>query len=88
MSKVEELRKIQDECRDLFERKNTDYGDAFQKYGTIGVLIRVSDKISRAVSITNNGVTLVSDEKLRDTLLDLHNYSAMGIMLIDKKKLK
>ena len=84
MSKVEELRKIQDECRDLFERKNTDYGDAFQKYGTIGVLIRVSDKISRAVSITNNGVTLVSDEKLRDTLLDLHNYSAMGIMLIDK----
>jgi hypothetical protein len=85
MSKVEELRKIQDECRDLFERKNTDYGDAFQKYGTIGVLIRVSDKISRAVSITNNGVTLVSDEKLRDTLLDLHNYSAMGIMLIDKK---
>jgi hypothetical protein len=84
MSKVEELRKIQDECRDLFERKNTDYGDAFEKYGTIGVLIRISDKISRAVSITNNEVTLVSDEKLRDTLLDLHNYSAMGIMLIDK----
>ena len=84
MSKVEELRKIQDECRDLFERKNKDYGDAFEKYGTIGVLIRISDKISRAVSITNNGVTLVSDEKLRDTLLDLHNYSAMGIMLIDK----
>jgi hypothetical protein len=28
---------------------------------------------------------LVDDEKIRDTLLDLHNYAAMGLMLLDEK---
>ena len=35
-------------------------------------------------SVTNNGVTLVDDEKIRDSLIDLHNYSAMAIMLLDE----
>jgi len=85
MSRVEVLKEIQDVCRELFEKKNKDYGDAFAQFGTIGVLVRISDKISRAVNITQNGITLVDDEKLRDTLMDLHNYSAMAIMLIDEK---
>jgi hypothetical protein len=29
-------------------------------------------------------VNLVKDEGIRDTLLDLHNYSAMALMLIDE----
>ena len=37
------------------------------------------------MSITKNGVTLVDNESIRDTLIDLHNYAAMGIMLIDEK---
>jgi len=84
MSRVEVLKEIQDSCRELFEKKNKDYGDAFAQFGTIGVLIRISDKISRAVNITKNDITLVKDERLRDTLMDLHNYSAMAIMLIDE----
>ena len=32
-----------------------------------------------------NDITLINDESLRDTLLDLHNYAAMCIMLIDEK---
>ena len=66
--------------------KNLDYGDAFANYGTIGVIIRMSDKIQRLVSITNRGVNLVNNESLRDTLIDLHNYAAMAIMLIDENK--
>jgi hypothetical protein len=31
-----------------------------------------------------NGVNLVNDETIRDTLLDLHNYSAMALMLLDE----
>jgi hypothetical protein len=85
MEKVRVLKEIQDECRAIFEKKNKDYGDAFEQFGTIGLLIRISDKISRAVNITKNNINLVEDESLRDTLLDLHNYSAMGIMLIDEK---
>ena len=47
--------------------------------------MRIQDKIKRSMSITKNGVTLVDDESIRDTLIDLHNYAAMGIMLIDEK---
>jgi len=74
---------IQKEGLELFEKKNADYGDAFAKYGIIGVLMRIEDKIQRSLSITKNGVNLVKDEKIRDTLLDLHNYAAMGLMLLD-----
>ena len=82
-TRVEQLSAVQNEARILFKRKNTDYGDAFANYGTVGILVRVGDKISRLQSITSKGINLVEDEKLRDTLLDLHNYAAMGIMLLD-----
>lgn len=81
-----QLKEIQAECLELFKRKNADYGDAFAKYGTVGVLCRIEDKMQRFLSITKNGVNIVSDENLRDTLIDLHNYSAMAIMLLDEKK--
>ena len=82
--RVDQLLKVQEEAKELFERKNADYGDAFAEYGTIGVLVRLGDKIKRFQSISNRGITLVDDEKLRDTLIDLHNYAAMGIMLLDE----
>jgi len=84
--RVAQLEIIQDEAKELFTKKNQDYGDAFADYGTVGVLVRMGDKIRRFQSITNKGINLVEDEKLRDTLIDLHNYAAMGIMLIDEKK--
>jgi hypothetical protein len=65
-----------------------DYGDAFATYGPIGVIVRMGDKIQRLLSVTKKGVTLVDSESLRDTLIDLHNYSAMAIMLIDEEKEK
>ena len=83
MNRVEQMKNIQSEALELFTKKNSDYGDAFAKFGLIGVLIRIEDKIQRSLSITNNGVNLVDDEKIRDTLLDLHNYAAMGLMLLD-----
>jgi len=84
MDRVEQMKEIQNNALELFRKKNIDYGDAFAKYGVIGVLLRIEDKIQRAVSITHNGVQLVNDEKIRDTLLDLHNYSAMALMLLDE----
>lgn len=84
-NRVEQLKEIQREALELFIKKNTDYGDAFAKFGIIGVLMRIEDKIQRALSITNNGIILINDEGLKDTLLDLHNYSAMALMLHDDK---
>ena len=75
---------IQNEAIEIFIKKNIDYGDAFAIYGPIGVLIRIGDKIQRLTNITKNEVSLVHDETLKDTLLDLHNYAAMAIMLLNE----
>jgi hypothetical protein len=37
-NRVEQLKTIQNEGLELFAKKNADYGDAFAKYGAIGVL--------------------------------------------------
>lgn len=88
MERVEQMKQIQKEGLELFTKKNIDYGDAFAKFGIIGVLMRIEDKIQRSLSITKNGAHLVNDESIRDTLLDLHNYSAMALMLLDEQKLE
>ena len=87
MTRPEQLSKVQKEAYKLFCKKNKDYGDAFADYGVVGVLVRLGDKIRRAQTISNNGVSLVSDESFRDTLIDLHNYAAMGVMLLDNASL-
>jgi hypothetical protein len=83
--RVEQMQTIQTEALELFIKKNADYGDAFAKYGVIGVLMRMEDKLHRCMSISNKGVNLINDEGMRDTLIDLHNYSAMALMLLDEK---
>jgi len=88
MNRHEQMIKVQKEGFELFKKKNQDYGDAFAKYGVIGVLMRIEDKIQRSMSITKNGVNLIEDEKIRDTLIDLHNYAAMAIMLLDEKDVR
>ena len=85
MNRIEQMKQIQTDALELFTKKNTDYGDAFAKFGVIGVLMRIEDKIQRSLSITKNGINLVNDEGIRDTLLDLHNYAAMALMLLDEK---
>ena len=84
MDRPTQLKTIQAEALELFTRKNEDYGDAFANYGPIGVIVRLGDKIQRLMSVTKNGITLVHSESLRDTLMDLQNYSAMAIMLLDE----
>jgi hypothetical protein len=83
-TRVEQMKEVQADALELFTRKNIDYGDSFAKYGVIGVLMRIEDKLQRSLSITKNGVTLVNDESIKDTLLDLHNYAAMALMLLNE----
>ena len=84
VNRVDQMKKIQHDALELFIKKNADYGDAFAKYGAVGVLMRIEDKLQRFMSITKNGVNLINDEGIRDTLIDLHNYSAMALMLLDE----
>lgn len=85
MKRVEQLAKVQEEGLELFKKKNADYGDAFANYGPIGTIVRIGDKIQRLHSITTSGITCVNNEGLRDTLIDLHNYAAMAILLMDEQ---
>ena len=83
--RVQQMLAVQNEARELFARKNRDYGDSFAQHGPIGVFMRITDKLNRLVSISKNGINLVSEESFRDTLIDLHNYAAMAVMLMDEK---
>ena len=83
MMRAIQMKEVQEEALRLFVKKNKDYGDAFATYGSIGVIVRLGDKINRLMNIDKNKITCVEDETLRDTLMDLHNYSAMAIMLMD-----
>ena len=87
-SRPQQLRMVQDEALELFKRKNADYGDAFATYGPVGVLVRMGDKIARLQNINKTSIRLVDDERLRDTLIDLHNYAAMAVFLMDEQESK
>lgn len=68
------------EALELMTRKNQDYACQadpyrnFRSFGSLGVLVRLSDKLSRLRSFEENGTFAVADEKLRDTVLDAINY--------------
>ena len=80
------VEKIQPEALSLFKTKNEQYGNAFAKYGTVGVMIRMGEKINRFLSVSSLKIELKEEEEtMRDTLLDLMNYSSMAIMLTDEK---
>ena len=77
---------------DLHHRKNTDYGNAFhelyKKFGALNyVYPRLYEKLSRVESLLRNKMntkasdcgSLVADEKISDTLLDIATYCIMTV---------
>jgi len=88
MDRVQQMKQVQEEGLKLFAKKNKDYGDSFAQFGPIGVIIRMQDKINRLFNITKTNIALIESKSLRDTLIDLHNYSTMAIILLDEKSEK
>jgi hypothetical protein len=86
VDKVKQMEAFHNEAIEIFKKKNIAYEDVFADYGTAGVIVRIGDKIQRVVSVSNSGITLVNTKMLRDILIDLHNYAAMAVMLIDESK--
>lgn len=85
---VNQMKTIQNEALELFNKKYISYEDAFADYGIAGVIVRIGDKIRRLVSVSNRGISLINTKTLRDILVDLHNYAAMAIILIDENNTK
>ena len=65
METANKVEKIQAEALSLFKRKNEQYGNSFAKYGTAGVMIRMSEKINRFLSVSHLNVELKDEEILR-----------------------
>lgn len=88
---VHDFEQVTSEMRELYKRKNHDYGNSFgrsfQKYGLISAITRMSDKWERIDSLCQKQAE-VKDESIRDTLIDLANYCVMTIVELDKKAVK
>jgi hypothetical protein len=73
-------KQLYQESRDLFEKKNNDYGDAFMDYTTIGILVRLGDKIKRTENLIQKNQP--NFESIDDSLFDSFNYVILALMLI------
>ena len=88
MSKVEIFKEIVANMAKVYEAKNKDYGNSFDKsidkYGYVSFFVRSNDKIERAKSIILNNKAEVKDESIMDTLLDNAVYNIMAAMKIEE----
>lgn len=83
---IAQFKALTNEMVTLTTRKNADYaGESdpyanFREFGTLGFLVRMSDKWQRIKTLTESGKTAsVKDETVEDTLLDLATYSLLLI---------
>lgn len=84
------FKKIMMECEKLRWRKVNDYGLTYNEYGLIGLLVKLGDKYGRAKSLFNKQQQNIkpSFEPMRDSLIDLINYSIMAVMEVDRNESK
>lgn len=83
-------------------KKNADYtgavaGNPFANFTQVeslgiatteqGFLTRMTDKLARVASFAKNGVLLVENEGVRDTLIDLANYALLMSAYLEDKRL-
>jgi hypothetical protein len=70
----------------IIRAKNHDYAGSahkpdvfknFRRHGPLGFLVRMNDKLSRLESYIEQGTLEVQNEGIRDTCIDLANYSAL-----------
>lgn len=85
----ESMHQIYSYAEKLFNMKNRDYGDAFEKsiddFGLLGGFIRIHDKYQRAKTLLQKNEQLVKDESIYDTLVDMANYALMLATYISNK---
>ena len=83
---IADVWRIMDQAGNLLVRKHHDYGPkniAHSPGGQLnGLRVRMWDKIARINNLLDSGVA-PSNESLRDSFLDLLNYSAIAMMVLD-----
>jgi hypothetical protein len=81
-NKQRQFMEIQQKQLDIFIRKNNDYGNGLDIFGSIGIMIRLQDKLNRYINLNKDKtcISMVREESITDTLIDLSNYSNLLIM--------
>lgn len=83
---VSNFKHIVEIMTEVYEDKNSDYGDSFHKlyerYGLQSAVVRLYDKMYRIENLATS-TNKVKNESIRDTLMDLANYAIMTIMELD-----
>lgn len=99
---LRELEMLHMKCVAISRAKNADYataGDPFLNFKAAtglgiapedGILVRMSDKMSRVANLIRKARTgqsaAVADESIFDTLLDLSNYAIILALYLDHNK--
>ena len=85
---IRDIWSILDSAGNLLISKHHDYGPkniAHSPGGALnGLRVRMWDKVARINNLLDSRVS-PSNESLRDSFIDLLNYSAIAIMVLDKK---
>lgn len=87
-SNTERHKRVCYELNALYDKKNRDYGDSFhetfKQEGMAMSRIRLMDKLNRFCTLTRGqNAPNIASETVRDTLLDLANYTIMTLMELD-----
>lgn len=73
--------------KELRAKKGHDYGQCFEfsmaDYGLLSPIIRFRDKLGRLENLLKTKTSLVTDESIRDTILDLGNYCILTCAVLD-----
>ena len=69
------------DCRDIFEKKNSDYGNSFLDFDSIGILVRLNDKINRIENLHKTNI-INNFETIDDNIIDSFNYVILALILL------
>ena len=96
---IEYLRDKTTQMVTIAEKKNHDYNsgkDPFSNFQNVqllniasteqGILVRMTDKLSRLSSFVKKDVMMVKDESIEDTCMDLANYALLFSAYVKSKK--
>ena len=71
---------IAEEIATLLDQKRADYGsENIKKFGSQGVLVRVSDKVERLINLSRKGGE-VNFESVEDTWRDIAGYAILALI--------
>ena len=72
---------------EILVTKNKLYGDSIQETGLLGAVVECVAKVARlkVMVIQNPSHGLNQQVEIADTLLDLHNYSLIGMAMLEQK---